>query len=56
MTGKKEKDYNPQEEYPGTAPFSEPEAQLIKGITESFRPHVWLNVHRSETEMWLNIA
>lgn len=43
--GKKEKDYNPEEEYPGLAPFSEPETQLILNLTKTFKPHVWLNIH-----------
>ncbi|KAM3309576.1 hypothetical protein ACQJBY_030691 [Aegilops geniculata] len=43
--GKKEKDYNPFEEHPGTAPFSEPEAQIMKELSKSFKPHIWVNVH-----------
>ncbi|KAK9837663.1 hypothetical protein WJX74_002438 [Apatococcus lobatus] len=43
--GFQEKDYDPSEEYPGTAPFSEPETQILKEIAEEFVPHVWLNVH-----------
>ncbi|KAL5207922.1 hypothetical protein ABZP36_032357 [Zizania latifolia] len=43
--GKKEKDYNPYEENPGTAPFSEPEAQIMRELTKSFKPHMWVNVH-----------
>ncbi|XP_078440711.1 Zn-dependent exopeptidases superfamily protein isoform X2 [Wolffia australiana] len=43
--GKKEKDYDPYEENPGTGPFSEPEAQIMQKLAESFRPHVWVNVH-----------
>ncbi|XP_077220862.1 Zn-dependent exopeptidases superfamily protein [Tasmannia lanceolata] len=43
--GKKEKDYNPYEENPGTAPFSEPEAQIMRKVSKSFSPHLWVNVH-----------
>ncbi|XP_010935248.1 uncharacterized protein [Elaeis guineensis] len=43
--GKKEKDYDPYEENPGIAPFSEPEAQIMRKLTKSFEPHIWVNVH-----------
>ncbi|CAM8915898.1 unnamed protein product [Rhodiola kirilowii] len=43
--GKKEKDYDPYEENPGTAPFSEPEAQMMRKLSIAFEPHVWVNVH-----------
>nr|XP_043632217.1 carboxypeptidase A6-like [Erigeron canadensis] len=43
--GKKEKDFDPYEENPGTAPFSEPEAQLMRKLSMSFDPHIWVNVH-----------
>ncbi|KAL2471795.1 Zn-dependent exopeptidase superfamily protein [Abeliophyllum distichum] len=43
--GKKEKDYDPYEENPGSAPFSEPETQLMRKLSVSFEPHVWVNVH-----------
>lgn len=43
--GKKEKDYDPYEENPGTAPFSEPETQLMRKLSMSFEPHIWVNVH-----------
>ncbi|XP_004238422.1 uncharacterized protein [Solanum lycopersicum] len=43
--GKKEKDYDPYEENPGSAPFSEPETQIMRKICASFEPHVWVNVH-----------
>lgn len=43
--GKKEKDYDPYEENPGTAPFSEPETQIMRKISTSFDPHIWVNVH-----------
>lgn len=43
--GKKEKDYDPYEENPGTAPFSEPETQIMRKLAVSFDPHVWINVH-----------
>lgn len=43
--GKKEKDYDPYEENPGIAPFSEPETQIMRKIAISFDPHIWVNVH-----------
>ncbi|XP_030950903.1 putative metallocarboxypeptidase ecm14 [Quercus lobata] len=43
--GKKEKDYDPYEENPGTGPFSEPETQIMRKLAISFDPHVWVNVH-----------
>ncbi|XP_015884060.1 uncharacterized protein LOC107419774 isoform X1 [Ziziphus jujuba] len=43
--GKKEKDYDPYEEYPGTAAFSEPETQIMRKLAISFDPHIWVNVH-----------
>ncbi|EFN56559.1 hypothetical protein CHLNCDRAFT_144224 [Chlorella variabilis] len=43
--GFKEKDYDPREEYPGSAPFSEPEAALMLGVARALRPHVWASVH-----------
>ncbi|XP_072966569.1 uncharacterized protein [Typha angustifolia] len=43
--GKKEKDYDPYEENPGTAPFSEPEVQIMRMLSRSFDPHIWVNVH-----------
>ncbi|XP_042495513.1 mast cell carboxypeptidase A isoform X1 [Macadamia integrifolia] len=43
--GKKEKDYDPYEENPGVAPFSEPETQIMRKISKSFNPHIWVNVH-----------
>ncbi|EEF52851.1 metallocarboxypeptidase A-like protein MCYG_01475 [Ricinus communis] len=43
--GKKEKDYDPYEENPGTAPFSEPETQIVRKLALSFDPHIWVNVH-----------
>ncbi|KAI8475262.1 MAG: hypothetical protein J3K34DRAFT_485836 [Monoraphidium minutum] len=43
--GKKEKDYDPNEENPGKAPHSEPEVQIIMREAKAFQPHVWLNVH-----------
>lgn len=38
-------DYDPYEENPGTAPFSEPETQVMRKLSISFEPHVWVNVH-----------
>ncbi|XP_020583437.1 mast cell carboxypeptidase A isoform X2 [Phalaenopsis equestris] len=43
--GKKEKDYDPYEENPGAAPFSEPEVQIMRMLSKSFNPHIWVNVH-----------
>ena len=43
--GVKAPDYDPFEEYPGTAPFSEPEAFMLKQLIETFAPHAWVNVH-----------
>ncbi|KAI5660917.1 hypothetical protein M9H77_20240 [Catharanthus roseus] len=43
--GKKEKDYDPYEENPGSAPFSEPETQIMRKLSMSFEPHLWVNVH-----------
>ncbi|XP_048501834.1 uncharacterized protein LOC104905661 isoform X2 [Beta vulgaris subsp. vulgaris] len=43
--GKKEKDYDPYEENPGSAPFSEPESQIMRKLALSFEPHLWVNVH-----------
>ncbi|KAL0557377.1 hypothetical protein IC582_005914 [Cucumis melo] len=43
--GKKEKDYDPYEENPGFAPFSEPETQIMRKIALRFDPHIWVNVH-----------
>lgn len=43
--GYKEKDYDPQEEYPGAHAFSEPEVEIVRGIATSFKPHVWISFH-----------
>lgn len=43
--GKKEKDYDPYEENPGFAPFSEPETQIMRKLALTFDPHIWVNVH-----------
>ncbi|MED6106336.1 hypothetical protein PIB30_004112 [Stylosanthes scabra] len=51
--GKKEKDYDPYEENPGTAPFSEPEAQIMRKLAISFEPHVWINVHSGMEALFL---
>lgn len=52
-------DYDPYEENPGTAPFSEPETQIMRKLALSFDPHVWINVHSgmevSCTEFPVNI-
>ena len=51
--GVKAPDYDPSEEYPGTAPFSEPEAFMMKTLLEEFRPHVWVNVHSGMEAMFM---
>lgn len=51
--GYKEKDYDPEEEYPGKKPFSEPETAMMKALAEDFRPHLWLNVHSGMEAMFL---
>lgn len=38
-------DYDPYEENPGAAPFSEPETQMMRKLCLSFEPHIWINVH-----------
>ncbi|KAE8680366.1 putative HXXXD-type acyl-transferase family protein [Hibiscus syriacus] len=38
-------DYDPYEENPGIAPFSEPETQIMRKLAVSFDPHIWINVH-----------
>ncbi|KAL2346183.1 hypothetical protein Fmac_000183 [Flemingia macrophylla] len=38
-------DYDPYEENPGIAPFSEPESQIMRKLAISFEPHLWVNVH-----------
>lgn len=38
-------DYDPYEENPGIAPFSEPETQIMRKLALSFDPHIWVNVH-----------
>lgn len=50
--GKKERDYDPAEEYPGTAPFSEPEVQIVLDVAKGLQPHVWLNVHSGMDAMF----
>ncbi|EFJ51122.1 hypothetical protein VOLCADRAFT_120495 [Volvox carteri f. nagariensis] len=57
--GTKEPDYDPNEEYPGTAPFSEPETKLLRQLAEEFKPHVWLNIHSGMEAMlapWDHVA
>eukprot|EP00898_Chlorokybus_atmophyticus_P002578 jgi/Chlat1/3320/Chrsp22S03474 len=51
--GKKEKDYDPSEEYPGTGPFSEPEAVIVRGVARAFRPHLWAAVHSGMEAMFI---
>ncbi|MCO5560014.1 hypothetical protein L7F22_013620 [Adiantum nelumboides] len=43
--GKKEQDFDPTEEFPGNAPFSEPETRIMRDLAKSFKPHLWINVH-----------
>ena len=43
--GAKEPDYDPNEEYPGTEPFSEPEAIILRNLAKSFKPDVFINIH-----------
>nr|XP_028946088.1 carboxypeptidase A2-like [Malus domestica] len=31
--------------HPGTAPFSEPETQIMRKVSMSFDPHIWINIH-----------
>ncbi|KAG5047943.1 hypothetical protein JHK85_009046 [Glycine max] len=38
-------DYDPYEENPGIAPFSEPESQIMRKLAISFEPNLWVNVH-----------
>ena len=51
--GVKAPDYDPYEEYPGTAPFSEPEAFMLKTLLEEFEPHAWVNVHSGMEALFL---
>jgi hypothetical protein len=46
-------DYDPSEENPGTAPFSEPETQIMRKLAISFDPHIWINVHSGMEVMFL---
>jgi len=43
--GVKEKDYDAKEEYPGSAPFSEPESLMLKNLIEDVKPHAVVNWH-----------
>ena len=43
--GVKESDYDPSEEFPGQAPFDEPEPAALRALAASFAPHVWTNGH-----------
>ncbi|KAK1296811.1 hypothetical protein QJS10_CPB15g00266 [Acorus calamus] len=51
--GKKEQDFDPYEENPGTAPFSEPETQIMRKLSTSFNPHIWVNVHSGMEAMFM---
>ncbi|XP_042467659.1 uncharacterized protein LOC122050852 [Zingiber officinale] len=47
------KDYDPYEENTGTAPFSEPEAQIMQQLAKSFEPHIWSNVHSGTEALFM---
>jgi hypothetical protein len=51
--GFKEADYDPNEEFPGSKPFSEPEVAILQTLAKNFEPHVWLNVHSGMEAMFL---
>lgn len=51
--GKKEQDFDPTEEFPGTAPFSEPETRIMRDLAKSFKPHLWINVHSGMQAMFM---
>ncbi|KAI5062091.1 hypothetical protein GOP47_0022630 [Adiantum capillus-veneris] len=50
--GKKEQDFDPAEEFPGNAPFSEPETRIMRDLASSFKPHLWINVHSGMQAMF----
>ena len=37
--------YDPKEEYPGKAPFSEPESRILRDLIAGFKPHAVVNWH-----------
>jgi hypothetical protein len=51
--GLKEPDYDPNEEYPGKYPFSEPESMLLRDIAEDFSPDMFINVHSGMEAMFV---
>lgn len=51
--GKREPDYDPNEEFPGAAAFSEPEARMVRGAARAFKPHIWLAVHSGMKAMFM---
>ncbi|KAI5079538.1 hypothetical protein GOP47_0005017 [Adiantum capillus-veneris] len=51
--GKKEQDFDPAEEFPGNAPFSEPETRIMRDVASSFKPHLWINVHSGMQAMFM---
>ncbi|GFR45103.1 hypothetical protein Agub_g6480 [Astrephomene gubernaculifera] len=51
--GKKEPDYDPHEEYPGTGPFSEPEVKLLSQLATEFAPKIWVNIHSGMEAMFV---
>lgn len=51
--GRKEKDYDPNEEFPGKSPLSEPETQIVRSLAQELQPHVWVNVHSGMDAMFV---
>lgn len=51
--GRKEADYNPAEEFPGTGAFSEPETRMVRQAVRAFQPHVWTAVHSGMEALFL---
>jgi hypothetical protein len=43
--GVKEKDYDPNEEFPGPYAISEPESKVLQKLFKEVKPHAWINVH-----------
>ena len=43
--GVKEKDYDPNEEFPGPYAMSEPESKVLEKLFKDVKPHAWVNVH-----------
>lgn len=51
--GVKERDYDPKEEYPGSAPLSEPEAKVLSALTKEFKQHCWISTHSGMDALFL---